>query len=96
MNRGFTILEMILVLTVISVIVLITIPNIARKREIIDDVGCKALIEVVNGQILTYKLEYGDDCDIADLVSEGLITEQQTTCPDGRQIEIIDGQAYAE
>ena len=33
MNRGFTILEMILVLTVISLIVLVTVPNISQKNR---------------------------------------------------------------
>lgn len=52
MKNGFTVLEMILVLTVVSVIILVTVPNITQKKEVINNVGCKALLEVVNGQIL--------------------------------------------
>ena len=51
---GFTVLEMILVLSVISLIFLITLPNIQQKEQIIRKKGCEALVEVVNSQILLY------------------------------------------
>jgi len=53
MKKGFTLLEMILVLSVIAMILLITIPNVMEKKKLINNVGCKALVEVVNSQILT-------------------------------------------
>lgn len=93
MKEGFTVLEMILVLLVITIIVLITIPNIAEKKKIIDNVGCKALIEVVNSQILTYELDGKKVNDIQQLVDAGLITQAQTTCPSGARIVIENGQA---
>ena len=96
MKKGFTVLEMIIVLTVIALIVLITLPNITQKKQIINDVGCKALVEVVNSQILTYELEGKSCSDIQQLVSEGLLTESQVTCPDGRKIIIENGQAVVQ
>ena len=96
MVKGFTVLEMILVLTIISVIVLVTIPNIAQKREIINDVGCDALVEVVNGQILLYELNEGEEPgSIYDLTSEGYLTEAQCRCPNGDSIDIENGEAVA-
>lgn len=53
---GFTVLEMILVLSVISLIFLITLPNIQQKEQIIRKKGCEALVEVVNSQILLMRL----------------------------------------
>lgn len=95
MKKGFTILEMILVLTVISIIVLVTIPNIAQKRKIINKIGCEALIEVVNSQILLYELNEGETPDsVEDLVEEGYLTSSQCICPDGSEIDIVDGQAH--
>lgn len=96
MKKGFTVLEMIIVLTVIALIVLITLPNITQKKKIINDVGCKALIEVVNSQILTYELDGGSCSSISQLVEKGLLTQSQTTCPDGRGIKIVNGQATVE
>jgi len=95
-KKGFTMLEMILVLTVISIIILITIPNIAKKRQLINEVGCKALIEVVNGQILVYQLDGSIVENIYDLVNSGLINESQTVCPTGQKIVINNGQAVTE
>lgn len=96
MKKGYTVLEMILVLTVISVIVLITIPNITQKRDIIDHVGCNALVEVVNSQILLYELDNGyEPGSIYDLIDGEYLTENQCRCPDGTMIEIYDGEAFA-
>ena len=96
MKKGFTILEMILVLTVTSIIILVTVPNIAQKRKIINNVGCDALLEVVNGQILLFELEKGrEPSDISELVRNGYLTSKQTVCPMGDRIEIDDGQAKA-
>ena len=39
MKKGFTVLEMILVLSVISLIFLITLPNIQQKNKIIQTKG---------------------------------------------------------
>ncbi len=93
MKKGFTVLEMILDLTVITVIVLLTIPNIAQKKKIINNVGCQALVEVVNSQILVYELDGKKVTDIQQLVDAGLLTSSQTTCPSGERIVIKDGQA---
>ena len=97
MEKGFTILEMILVLTVISLIVLVTVPNIAQKKQVIGQVGCSALVELINGQILLYDLENGEKPgDVSDLVDGGYITENQCYCPDGTRISIIDGEAHGQ
>ena len=88
---------MILVLTIVSIIILVTVPNITQKKEVINNVGCKALLEVVNGQILMYDLNNGEKPgSVEDLVSEGYLTEAQCYCPDGTYIQIVDGQAEAD
>lgn len=97
MKKGFTILEMILVLSVISLIFLITLPNIQQKNKIIQKKGCEALIEVVNSQILLYELEHLETpTSIDQLIQEGYLKEGQQRCPNGNTISIVDGQAYAQ
>ena len=97
MKKGFTVLEMILVLTVVSVIVLVTVPNIAQKKKVINQVGCRALLEVVNAQILMYDLDNGyKPSDVDELVDGEYITEAQCYCPDGSAIYISDGEAHAD
>lgn len=97
MKKGFTILEMILVLSVISLIFLITLPNIQQKNEIIQKKGCEALIEVVNSQILLYELENLETpSDISQLIDGGYLKEGQQRCPNGQQIQIFEGEASAQ
>ncbi len=93
-NEGFTLLEMIIVLAVICLIFVLTLPNIQQKQRIINERGCEALIEVVNSQILLYRIEHDREVDdISELIAEGYLKEKQSKCPDGRRIVINDGQA---
>lgn len=96
MKKGFTILEMMIVLSIIAVVFLLTLPNIQQKEQIIRDRGCEALVEVVNSQILLYEIENKViPSSIDDLIQDGYLKESQATCPDGSSISISDGQAYA-
>ena len=97
MKKGFTVLEMILVLSVISIVFLITLPNIQQKNEIIQSKACKALTSVVDSQILLYELEHEETpSSIYDLISEGYLKEGQDRCPNGNHIDIVDGQAVVQ
>ena len=95
--KGFTVLEMILVLTIIMIVFLLTLPNIQQKREIVNNKGCEVLVEVVNSQILMYQLENGEVAvTMDDLINEGYLKESQRMCPNGKEIVIVDGEAMQE
>ena len=97
MKKGFTVLEMILVLSVISLIFLITLPNIQQKNKIIQTKGCEALTSVVDSQILLYEVENLVTPDsINDLIEGGYLKEGQNRCPNGSMIEIVNGQASVQ
>lgn len=91
---GFTILEMIIVLSIIALIFLLTLPNIQQKQKIIHGKGCEALVEVVNAQSLLYEIDHlVPPGSIADLIAEGYLKDTQQRCPAGEMIEIVNGQA---
>ncbi len=97
MKKGFTLLEMVIVVSVLSILFLLTVPNIQAVVKIVDNKGCDALIKVVDSAILQYKLDFGDfPNDLNDLINADLLSEQQSECNDGRLIMIYDGQAYAQ
>lgn len=96
-KEGFTILEMMIVLSIIALVFLLTLPNIQQKETIIHNTGCDALVEVVNGQILLYEIEnLTPPNDIQDLINDGYLKDGQQRCPNGSMITIEDGQAYAQ
>lgn len=96
-EKGFTILEMMIVLSIIALIFLLTLPNIQQKEDIIRKKGCEALVEVVNAQILFYEIDHlVPPTNISQLIKGGYLKESQKRCPDGASIQIRDGQAYAK
>ena len=77
-RNGFTILEMMIVLSVIALVLLLTLPNIQQKEEIIRSKGCEALVEVVNAQILLYEVEnLSPPLSINELINKGYLKDAQ-------------------
>lgn len=87
-ERGFTLVEMLVVLLIISVLILVTIPNVAKHFATIDKKGCDAYVLMVQGQVEIYKLDTNKYPEIEDLENGGYIPEKSTACPDGTEIKI--------
>ncbi|MFI3283741.1 MAG: competence type IV pilus major pilin ComGC [Erysipelotrichaceae bacterium] len=97
MKKGFTLLEMIVVLSIITVIFLLTIPNIQKVLEIVDEKGCDAQLKIIDSAIIQYRLKYDIfPNSMADLVYDELINESQLVCQNGKNIILLNGQAYAQ
>ncbi len=54
-HEGFTLLEMVIVVTIISILFLLTVPNIQKTLTVVDDKGCQALTKTVDSAILQYR-----------------------------------------
>ena len=96
MNKkaGFTLLEMTIVVLIISVLFLLTVPNIQKTLSIVNNKGCKAIEKVADAAILQYKLEYDRfPSGVSDLVSAGLLSEDQLKCDGSKHLTIVNGQA---
>ncbi|MGL5540039.1 MAG: competence type IV pilus major pilin ComGC [Erysipelotrichaceae bacterium] len=97
MKKGFTLLEMMIVLSVIALLFLLTLPHIQQKQDIIEKKGCEALIEVVNAQILLFEIANAQTpSSIQELIAGNYLKSSQATCPDGSHIDIVDGEAIHE
>ena len=94
LNKGFTLLEMVIVIMIISFLFLLTVPNIQKVLGIVDEKGCEAQLKVIDAAILQYELKNDSTpSSTSDLISEGLITDKQTKCRT-QTIGIQDGQAF--
>lgn len=94
LNKGFTLLEMVIVIMIISLLFLLTVPNIQKVLGIVDEKGCEAQLKVIDAAILQYELKNDSTpSDISELIAEGLLNEKQAKCRN-QTISIQDGQAY--
>ncbi|MGC6768328.1 competence type IV pilus major pilin ComGC [Enterococcus sp. LJL128] len=75
--KGFTLLEMLIVLLIISVLILLFAPNLSRQKDNIDKKGNAAIIKVVETQMDVYRLENDQTPTVDTLLSEGYITQEQ-------------------
>ncbi|WP_408020121.1 competence type IV pilus major pilin ComGC [Sporosarcina cascadiensis] len=83
---------MMIVLLIITILVLIAIPNVTKHSKSIDEKGCAAYIKMVEGQVQAYKMDKKSIPSLSSLETEGYLPETPT-CPDGTAITIdADGK----
>ncbi|MBS4750538.1 prepilin-type N-terminal cleavage/methylation domain-containing protein [Granulicatella sp. zg-ZJ] len=77
-KKAFTLLEMIIVLFIISILMLLIVPNLTDKKERIDKQGTQALANVVQTQAALYLLEHQDhSVSLEALLDEGYLNDKQ-------------------
>ncbi|MCZ2492917.1 competence protein ComGC [Dellaglioa algida] len=76
--KAFTLVEMLCVLFIISLLMLIILPNIGHQRTSAKHVNDEALVSVVQTQVDLYENEtHNKSINFSDLVSEKYLTEKQ-------------------
>lgn len=83
-QKGFTLIEMLIVLTIITTLLILLIPNLASKNEDVQAKGCEALIQLSENQLQAYMMDHGEYPDqIHTLVEQEYI--QTDTCSNGKK-----------
>lgn len=96
-KKGFTLLEMVVVVIIISVLFLLTVPNVSRVIDSVDNRACSAMTKVVDSAIAQFKLDYGQmPNNINDLVNGGYLDSNQTSCSNGKGLSIVDGHCVED
>lgn len=75
--KGFTLVEMLVVLLIISVLMLLFVPNLSKQKDVVQEKGNAAVVKVVESQMELYELEHHQSATVQDLESKGYITEDQ-------------------
>ncbi|HEL1653522.1 TPA: prepilin-type N-terminal cleavage/methylation domain-containing protein [Streptococcus suis] len=75
--RGFTLVEMLVVLGIISLLLLLFVPNLSQQKDAIQKKGDAAVVKVVESQMELYELEHDKEATVEDLQQAGYITEKQ-------------------
>lgn len=92
-ENGFTLIEMMIVLLIISVLMLIALPSMTKNNAIVKSLGCEATIDLVQGQVGAYEAEKNDLPTIEQLHAGGYIDTKE--CPDKEPLLIdSEGKVY--
>lgn len=75
--KAFTLVEMLVVLLIISVLMLLFVPNLTSQKDAVKDKGNAAVVKVVESQAELYELNNDDGATVGKLKSKGMITDEQ-------------------
>lgn len=76
--KAFTLIEMLVVLLIISVLLLLFVPNLTKQKDAVADTGNAAVVKVVESQAELYELNNTNDkASLSKLTSQGRITKKQ-------------------
>lgn len=94
-EKGFTLVEMLVVMLIISVLLILIIPNVMKQHNSIQNKGCDAYVASVQSQVQAYMLEKdGEMPTVKKLIDGGYIKNEK--CTDGSVIKIDNGTVRAE
>ncbi|HEM3439343.1 competence type IV pilus major pilin ComGC [Streptococcus suis] len=75
--KAFTLVEMLVVLGIISLLLLLFVPNLSQQKDAIQEKGNAAVVKVVESQMELYELKYEKEATVEDLQKAGYITPKQ-------------------
>lgn len=77
-KKGFTLLEIMIVLIVVGLLMAIIIPNVAGQRDRVQSQAKENIAEIIETQVNTYELVSGDEAvTLTVLLNEDYLTERQ-------------------
>ncbi|RFB10561.1 prepilin-type N-terminal cleavage/methylation domain-containing protein [Bacillus sp. HNG] len=86
-QKGFTLVEMLVVLLVVSILLLITVPNVTKHNSVIKNKGCEAMVKMVEAQVQAYEMEEGNGpLTSLDQLVDGKYLNKAPVCPNGDDI----------
>lgn len=86
-EKGFTLIEMMIVLLIISILLLIAVPAMTNSNKVVQDKSCEATVKLVQSQVAAYKMDNNDNeypTDLTDLKDNYV---DSIKCPDGDELD---------
>lgn len=87
-EKGFTLIEMLIVLLIISILLLITIPNVTKHNQSIQTKGCEGLVNMVQAQVSAYQMDNDGVIPTFQQLQDGQYVKEGIACPNGKNLAI--------
>ncbi|HEX6923667.1 MAG TPA: competence type IV pilus major pilin ComGC [Bacillales bacterium] len=82
-EAGFTLIEMMIVLMIISILLLIAVPNMVKNNSLVKEKTCESTIDLLQSQVEAYAMEHdGQMPQSLDVLKEQGYVDR-VKCPDG-------------
>lgn len=93
-KKGFTLIEMTIVLFIISLLILIILPNVTSQKKNARHIQGDAMTQVVQTQVDLYENEYNElPKSLDELQDKGYLSDKQVQQANRNGIKINDGHA---
>ncbi|HET7628468.1 MAG TPA: competence type IV pilus major pilin ComGC [Bacillales bacterium] len=94
-EQGFTLIEMMIVLMIISVLLMIAIPNMVKSNNVVKEKTCESTIHLLQSEVETYAVEHGGTMpnSLTALKEEGYV--DKVRCPDA-ELRLVDGRVMRD
>ncbi|MFJ5718307.1 competence type IV pilus major pilin ComGC [Neobacillus sp. NPDC093127] len=87
-EQGFTLIEMMIVMLVISVLLIVTIPNVAKHNSNINNKGCQAFVKMVQAEVQAYEMDNNNKVPTLEELKTAGYLKDAKGCPNGQEIAI--------
>ena len=77
-TKAFNLVEMLFTLVIISILLLLFVPNLSKQKDAVKDTGGAAVVKVVESQAELFELNHTGGVSLSKLVEAGSITAEQS------------------
>lgn len=92
-RRGFTLIETVTTLFIVSLLAMLIMPNIANVQQTANKRQGEAMVHMIQGQVALYQEEKHEKLvSYNELISAGYLTDAQVQAAEAAKIRLQNGQ----
>ncbi|MGP4080911.1 competence type IV pilus major pilin ComGC [Pseudalkalibacillus sp. R45] len=90
-ENGFTLIEMLIVILIISILLLIAVPNMTKNNDVVKDKSCEATVQLVQSQVAAYQVEHDNLPENLEQLTD-YIDSDEIKCPGDSEVLNYDSE----